>query len=47
MTTWICQPFADWRLGIPTLVWFAGYLAYIWYFVPKTRNLAKASSEVR
>src|SRR4051812_20230611 len=39
--------FADWRLGIPTLVWFAGYLAFLWYFVPKMRDLAKASSEVR
>ena len=38
---------ADWRLGLPTLVWFAGYLAFLWYFVPKMRDLARASSEVR
>jgi ATP-binding cassette, subfamily B, multidrug efflux pump len=38
---------ADWRLGMPTLVWFTGYLAFLWYFVPKMRDLARASSEVR
>jgi len=38
---------ADWRLGLPTLVWFVGYLAFLWYFVPKMRDLARASSEVR
>src|SRR3954464_9764805 len=38
---------ADWRLGVPTLVWFAGYLVFLWYFVPKMRDLARASSEVR
>jgi ATP-binding cassette subfamily B multidrug efflux pump len=38
---------ADWRLGVPTLVWFAGYLVFLWYFVPRMRDLARASSEVR
>jgi ATP-binding cassette subfamily B multidrug efflux pump len=38
---------ADWRLGAPTLLWFAGYLAFLWYFVPRMRDLARASSEVR
>jgi ATP-binding cassette subfamily B multidrug efflux pump len=38
---------ADWRLGLPTLVWFAGYSAFLWYFVPRMRGLARASSEVR
>src|SRR3989440_3331608 len=38
---------ADWRLGLPTLVWFGGYLAFLWYFVPRMRDLARASSEVR
>ena len=38
---------ADWRLGLPTLVWFAGYLVFLWYFVPRMRDLARASSEVR
>jgi len=38
---------ADWRLGVPTLVWFVGYIAFLWYFVPRMRDLARASSEVR
>ncbi|MGH8733062.1 MAG: ABC transporter ATP-binding protein, partial [Burkholderiales bacterium] len=38
---------ADWRLGAPTLAWFAGYLVFLWYFVPRMRDLARASSEVR
>src|SRR5438874_10863044 len=38
---------ADWRLGLPTLLWFCGYLLFLRYFVPRMRDLAKASSEVR
>src|SRR5687767_9817048 len=38
---------ADWRLGVPTLVWFAGYLLFLWHFVPRMRDLARESSEAR
>lgn len=38
---------ADWRLGLPTLIWFLGYLVFLRYFVPRMRDLAKAASEVR
>src|SRR6266566_7074005 len=38
---------ADWRLGLPTLAWFLGYLVFLYYFVPRMRDLARASSEVR
>ena len=38
---------ADWRLGVPTLIWFASYLLFLWYFVPKMRDLARTSSEFR
>ena len=38
---------ADWRLGVPTLAWFVGYVALLWYFVPRLRDLARASSEAR
>jgi len=38
---------ADWRLGLPTLAWFAGYVLFLRHFVPKMRDLAKASAEVR
>ncbi len=37
----------DWRLAVPTVVWFAGYAAFLRYFVPRMRDLSKASSEVR
>ena len=38
---------ADWRLAIPTLLWFAGYVFFLRHFVPRMRDLAKASSELR
>ncbi|MBM3347752.1 MAG: ABC transporter ATP-binding protein, partial [Betaproteobacteria bacterium] len=30
----VLMAMADWRLGIPTLLWFAGYLVFLRYFVP-------------
>ncbi len=38
---------ADWRLAIPTMLWFAGYVVFLRYFVPRMRDLAKVSSELR
>ena len=38
---------SDWRLGMPTMAWFAGYVVFLRHFVPRMRDLAKASSEVR
>jgi ATP-binding cassette subfamily B multidrug efflux pump len=38
---------ADWRLAVPTVLWFAGYALFLRHFVPQMRDLAKASSEVR
>jgi ATP-binding cassette subfamily B multidrug efflux pump len=38
---------ADWRLGLPTLLWFVGYIIFLRHFVPKLRELAKTSSEFR
>ena len=38
---------ADWRLAIPTALWFAGYGFFLRHFVPRMRDLAKASSELR
>ena len=43
----VLMALADWRLGVPTLLWFAGYLVFLRYFVPRMRDLARASSEVR
>ena len=38
---------ADWRLGVPTLLWFGAYLVFLWHFVPRMRDLARESSEAR
>jgi ATP-binding cassette, subfamily B, multidrug efflux pump len=38
---------SDWRLAVPTALWFLGYIAFLRYFVPRMRDLAKASSEAR
>ena len=38
---------ADWRLAIPTALWFVGYVVFLRRFVPRMRDLAKASSELR
>jgi len=38
---------ADWRLGMPTLLWFVGYMIFLRHFVPKMRELARTSSEFR
>jgi ATP-binding cassette subfamily B multidrug efflux pump len=38
---------ADWRLAIPTALWFAGYVFFLRHFVPRMRDLAKTSSELR
>ena len=39
--------FADWRLAVPTALWVASYVFFLGYFVPRMRDLAKTSSEVR
>jgi ATP-binding cassette, subfamily B, multidrug efflux pump len=38
---------ADWRLAVPTVLWFAGYVVFLRHFVPKVRDLSKTSSELR
>jgi ATP-binding cassette subfamily B multidrug efflux pump len=43
----VLMALADWRLAIPTVLWFAGYIFFLRYFVPRMRFLAKASSEMR
>src|SRR5260221_10694432 len=47
MSAFVLMALSDWRLGLPTLAWFAGYLLFLRYFVPRMRDLARASSEVR
>jgi ATP-binding cassette subfamily B multidrug efflux pump len=43
----VLMSWADWRLAVPTALWFAGYVVFLRHFVPKMRDLAKASSELR
>ena len=38
---------SDWRLALPTFLWFVGYLLFLRHFVPRMRDLAKTSSEAR
>jgi len=43
----VLMAMADWRLALPTLLWFAGYALFLRYFVPRLRDLAKTNSEFR
>jgi ATP-binding cassette, subfamily B, multidrug efflux pump len=47
VSAFVLMAAVDWRLGLPTLAWFVGYIFFLRHFVPKLRDLAKASSEVR
>jgi ATP-binding cassette subfamily B multidrug efflux pump len=38
---------ADLWLTLPILGWFAGYVALLWYFVPRMRDRSKINSEAR
>jgi len=37
----------DLWLTLPIFAWFAGYIALLWYFVPRLRDRSKVSSEAR
>lgn len=43
----VLMAWADWRLASPTALWFLGYALFLYYFVPRMRDLAKLSSEQR
>jgi ATP-binding cassette, subfamily B, multidrug efflux pump len=47
ISAFVLMALSDWRLGLPTLAWFLGYMVFLRYFVPRMRDLARASSEVR
>ncbi|MGZ8210152.1 MAG: ABC transporter ATP-binding protein, partial [Burkholderiales bacterium] len=47
VTALVLMAVSDWRLAAPTLLWFAGYVVFLRYFVPRMRDLAKTSSEAR
>jgi ATP-binding cassette, subfamily B, multidrug efflux pump len=37
----------DARMALPTLAWVVSYIFFLWYFVPRMRDLSKTSSEAR
>ena len=43
----VLMSLSDWRLGLPTALWFASYIYFLRRFVPQMRDRAKASSELR
>ncbi len=43
----VLMALADWRLALPTIAWFVGYVVFLRHFVPQMRDLAKTSSELR
>ncbi len=47
ITAFTLMAMVDWRLGAPTLLWFVGYVWFLVHFVPKLRELSRASSEMR
>ena len=47
VTALVLMASADWRLALPTVLWFAGYVFFLRHFVPRMRDLARASSELR
>jgi ATP-binding cassette, subfamily B, multidrug efflux pump len=47
ISSFVLMAMSDWRLGLPTLFWFVGYIVFLHHFVPRMRDLAKASSEAR
>ncbi len=47
MTALLLMAAVDWRLALPTGLWFVGYVYFLHRFVPRMRDLARSSSEVR
>ncbi|MSP97551.1 MAG: ABC transporter ATP-binding protein [Betaproteobacteria bacterium] len=42
----VLMALSDWRLGVPTFLWFAGYVVFLRYFVPRMRDLGQSSAAV-
>ena len=47
MTAIVLMARSDWRIALPTLLWSAGYLAFLAHFVPRMRELSRLSAEGR
>src|ERR1700682_1708647 len=46
VSAFVLMSLSDWRLGLPTLLWFVGYLVFLRFFVARIRGLGRARSEV-
>ena len=46
-TTFVLLLLTDWRLALPLVAWTAGYVVFLYHFVPRMRDLSMASSEAR
>ena len=38
---------ADWRLALPLVAWLFGYLAILWFYVPKLKRISKKQADAR
>ncbi len=38
---------ADWRLALPLVVWLGAYVALIWYFIPRLKDVAEKQADAR
>jgi len=38
---------SDWRLSMPLIVWFAGYVGLLRYFLPRLRKVSKKQADAR
>jgi ATP-binding cassette subfamily B multidrug efflux pump len=47
MSALVLMATSDWRLALPTALWFAGYVIFLRHFVPQMRDLSRTSSELR
>ena len=47
VTALVLMAMSDWRLAMPTALWFLAYSLFLSYYVPRMRDLAKVSSEAR
>jgi ATP-binding cassette subfamily B multidrug efflux pump len=43
----VLMAWADWRLAVPTALWFLGYALFLRHFVPRLRELSRTSAEAR
>ena len=47
ITAMVLMAQSDWRLALPTALWFAGYVIFLRHYVPQMRDAAKHASELR